>query len=211
MSLQIANPYQLLTDIYTDDKNDKNDTNDLTESCHTRKSLAYVDRRITLYQLEKLKLLACSVLCVGEVRDVESVTSIYELLKSHFAGDTKTSSSFLHTMLVAVGLDSEQYKCVTKSLERSSSLLANKEFQWRRGLIQYSDRAVRQNKVAMVIDHLYGTREIEMNRERATSLIVLFNHMIENRQFQPGKDEELEVIEEAFTIGKSTSQCVKCL
>lgn len=193
-----ASPYQLL---------DIQESGELSNSPDPRKSLAHVDCRISPYQLEKLRLLALSVVeqgRYGEVRKADSVTMLYEIFEGHFAGNEKAAASHVCTMLEAVGVNSKHYKRLSRSAEsESSNLLTNEEYQWRRSLIAYSDRAERHKKVPVVIDHLYQTHSIELRREDVTSLIALFDHMIEHREIRPGGEEQLETsIEGIFKAGK---------
>ena len=176
---------------------------DLSGSFDERKSFTYADRHIKKpYQMEKLKFLACSVLSnhQGQVRDADSVLTIYELLKLHYGSDVQLASSTMHLMLQTIGMNFKELKY----LERSGKLstVANKtEFQWRKKLIHYSDRARKEKKVQKVVDHLYRSYEITLERENVTCLIMLFNHMIDVRLFT-GKDEDLEVVKCFFDMSK---------
>ena len=176
----------------------------LLDSVSERKTLAYIDRTITPTQLAKLKLLACIVLSTGEVKDADCVTTIYERLKVHFGGDIQTAITYIYTMLETAGVDSQDYKHLSKHVRKSSALLADPKFQWRQRLIQYLDRATRENKEAVLTEHVYRSWEIEMHTETVTSesLVALFDHMIANGKIQPGQEEVFIVIEKAFSLGK---------
>ena len=166
-----------------------------------RRALARIDHAITPYQLEKLRLLACSILSVTSVDSVPDsgkASGIYNLLTAHYGGDIEASASALHAMLKSCGLEPELLKQLSSE---SNELSSDRQFEWRRSLIEYSDRAERQGDVDVVVNHLYlQTPKIRIDRESVTSLIVLFNHMIEINEL--GFDKE-EVIKRALTRSKS--------
>ncbi len=140
-----SNEYQLL--LSSSCRYDK-----FADSCHERKFLT--ECNITPDQLKNLKLLVCSVLRnrKGEVKDAEDVTTIYELLKLHYACDVTQAMPVLCLMLETAGVNLKKFKHLPK-LQGKSPILLDPDFQWRKKLVHYSERAKKQKKVSMVIDH----------------------------------------------------------
>ena len=171
----------------------------VTESYSGRKGLAYADHHFTDYQLEKLKLLAGSVLQNhrAETRNAEDVTSVYELLKKQH-GDVK-AMSLVYVLLTTAS------KQPPKPQEQND-VLADSDFKWRSDLLQYSDRAKKEKKITKLVDYLFKNYRITLAKETFTcdcDLIALFNHMIEMKLFIPGRDEDLVVIGKAFNTCKN--------
>lgn len=185
-------PYHSITD------KRKSNAYELTVSSEERKNFTHVDCTIDPYQFDKLKLISCSILCVGEVRDAESVTSIYELLKICYAGDFKKAAAVLNILLEVAGVD------VLESSSKSpieTDVSSNEVFQRRVRLIQFSDRAVKEKRVSKLFDHLYETFKIRKNREFFTSPVILFQNMFDEGIFKHD-DQDLKKIEKFFNFCK---------
>ena len=157
-----------------------------------RKGLADVDQSIgtDTYQMKKLKLLACSILEVGDVESAESATKIFELLTlKKFPNDLSKASSALYLMLKAAGIEPK----FMPSSKKASDLF-DRSFDWRKRLIEFSDEAESKKKVSMVVNYLCTQYDIKISKETVKSLIDIFNHLIKTGQYIPGSKKELKVL-----------------
>lgn len=168
-----------------------------------RKLLAYADLHTEAYQLQKLKFIAYARLSVGSVKDAESASDLYNSLVQRYCGDEEAATADLNAILKVAGLDLPDYLTM-----RASSLISGSydddEFIWRRNLIKYSDRAVKQKNVSRkFMSYLHDTYGVEETNEDFSYPIEVFEHLIERRLMKKG---DLRNVEKFFSIRKSQSR-----
>lgn len=173
----------------------------LVNSSEERSTFTYTDCNISDYQLEKLKFIAYSRLPVGDVRDADCATYIYNKLKMKYE-DSATAASVLNVMLKVSGV--AELDSLSTSLSEIDDL-PDGEFHWRKKLIQFSDKAVKQKKVSKLTDYLYDTYSIGKSKKHFTSLdtpMSLFQHMMDERILQMERKKDLETVGKFFNFCK---------
>lgn len=173
------------------------------DDAEERKLLSIANNKIGEDRFKKLKFLTTPLLHTrtGELRnaDTDTVIGIYELLTDEHGGDFRKAASEVYVMLGIIGL--QRFKSMSSS--QASEIQQNKEFQWRVKLIECSDRAAKQKKDSEMIDRLFKSCDMEISRDSITSPLMLFDHMIDQGLFQPGREEDLETVKDILSFCKS--------
>lgn len=178
----------------------------LSSSNEERSTFTHADCHISDYQLEKLKFIAYSRLPVGAVRDADCVLDIYKELKAKYE-KSAIAVSVLNVMLKVCGVDNH-FESKSTSLSDIDDL-PDGEFKWRKKIILYSDRAVKQKRVSKLIDYLYSTYSISKSKEHFTSSdspMMLFQHMTDMDILQTEREKDMNQVGKFFKFCKEHLQ-----
>ena len=182
-------------------------------SIRGRVTATSADININAYQLSKLKFVARSLFPKHEaaIDKADDTASVYAQLKLKYGGDSEKADSVLKVILCASG--------VNTSHSESGTLLSLSEidddcdevFQWRTSLIECSDKAVKRRSVPQLVDHVYDVYSIDKTKEHFSSMespLPLFDHMIEQKILQRGREEDLKKIEKFFHFCKALTATI---